>query len=58
MNKCPITADKEMKKKDRGTYDHRFDSRNEIMGVTWNDDSCVRLLSNNEAIEPVPQVKR
>ncbi|KAG8234292.1 hypothetical protein J437_LFUL015017 [Ladona fulva] len=58
MNKCPIATDKEMKKKNKGAYDYRFDMKNEILAVTWNDKSCVRLLSNHEPIEPVSQLKR
>ncbi|KFM58221.1 PiggyBac transposable element-derived protein 3, partial [Stegodyphus mimosarum] len=41
MNKCPNAADKEIRGKERGAYDYRFDSRNEILAVTWNDNSCV-----------------
>ncbi|KAG8239716.1 hypothetical protein J437_LFUL019154 [Ladona fulva] len=55
MNKCPIATDKEMKKKDKGAYDYKFDMKNEILAVMWNDNSCVRLLSNHEPIEPVSQ---
>ncbi|XP_039602162.1 piggyBac transposable element-derived protein 3-like [Polypterus senegalus] len=58
MNKCPIAPDKEMKKKERGTCDYRFDSENEILGVIWNDSSCVKLLSNHGPIDPMSQVKR
>lgn len=58
MNKCPIATDKEMKKKSRGSYDHRFDSENEILAVTWNDNNCVKLLSNYELMQPISQVKR
>lgn len=56
MNKCPILNDKE--KKERGTYDYRFDTKNEILAATWNDNSCVRLLSNHATIEPVTKIKR
>ncbi|XP_035208500.1 piggyBac transposable element-derived protein 2-like [Stegodyphus dumicola] len=58
MNKRPIATDKEIRKKERGAYDYRFDSRNEILAVTWNDNSCVRLLSNHETIEPISKMKR
>ncbi|XP_028656905.1 piggyBac transposable element-derived protein 3-like [Erpetoichthys calabaricus] len=58
MNKCPIAPDKEMKKKERGKCDYRFDSENEILGVIWNDNSCVKLLSNHEPIDPMSQVNR
>ena len=57
MNKCPIANDKEMKKKDRGTYDYRFDVENEVLAVTWTDNSCVKLLTNHETIEPISQAK-
>lgn len=51
MDKCSIATDKEMKKKKkekkkRGAYDYRLDSRKEILVIIWNDNSCVRLLSN------------
>ncbi|XP_035215775.1 piggyBac transposable element-derived protein 3-like [Stegodyphus dumicola] len=58
MNKCPIATDRRDKeKRTRGAYDYRFDSRNEILAVTWNDKSCVRLLSNHETSEPISEVK-
>ncbi|XP_035227751.1 piggyBac transposable element-derived protein 3-like [Stegodyphus dumicola] len=40
MNKCPIATDKEINKKERGAYDYRFDSRNEILAVTWNGNKA------------------
>ena len=58
MNKCPLTKDKEMKKKSRGTYDYQFDTKNEILAITWMDNSCVKLLSNHETIEPLSWAKR
>ncbi|XP_035215200.1 piggyBac transposable element-derived protein 3-like [Stegodyphus dumicola] len=58
MNKRPIATDKEIRKKESGAYDYRFDSRNEIIAVTWNDNSCVMLLSNHETIEPISEMKR
>ena len=58
MNKCPIANDKEMKKKDRGSYDYRFDVENEVLAVTWTDNSCVKLMTNHETIEPIALAKR
>ena len=58
INKCPIANDKEMKKKDRGTYYYRFDVENEVLAVTWTDNSCVKLLTNHETIEPISQAIR
>ena len=58
MNKCPIANDKEMKKKDRESYDYRFDVENEVLAVTWTDNSCVKLMRNHETIEPIALAKR
>ena len=58
MNKCPIEEDKQLKKRDRGSCDYRFDTQNEILAVTWDDNNCVKLLSNHNVLQPVVQVKR
>ena len=57
INKCPFANDKEIKKKDRGTYDYRFKGENEVLAVTWTDNSCVKLLTNHETTKPISQAK-
>lgn len=56
--KCPIMTKQEMKKKDRGYSDHRFDKNNEILCVKWHDNSVVCLLTNFDTVEPFVKVNR
>lgn len=58
MNNCPIKNDTEMKKEKRGFYDYRFDKRNKILAITWNDNKCVKMLTNNLGIMPLDNVRR
>lgn len=56
--KCPIKSAKELEKLGRGAYDFRFDSKNEIMIVKWNDNKCVSLATNFDTILPLSSVQR
>ena len=47
-----------MDKMERGTYDYRFDSKNEIFAVRWKDNKSVALASNFDRIEPLATTKR
>ncbi|XP_045456089.1 piggyBac transposable element-derived protein 3-like [Melitaea cinxia] len=55
--KCPMTK-QEMKKKDRGYSDHRFDKNNEILCVKWHDNNVVCLLTNFDTVEPFVKTNR
>ena len=53
---CPLMPDKEMKKTDRGTYDHRSDGT--ILCVKWNDNCTVTVASNYYGISPEQKTER
>lgn len=57
---CNSTMDsvKNMKKKDRGTYDFSFEKEQQILLVRWNDNSVVTVATNNCSIEPLVGAKR
>ena len=54
--KCPLVDIKQMKRKERGSYEYRSDGKTEI--VRWNDNSIVTLRSNAYSVEPVGTIKR
>lgn len=54
--KCPLTDVKDMRKKERGSYD--FTSAGGIEIVRWNDNSVVTLGSNAYGVEPLGNAKR
>ena len=56
--KCPITYEKEMAKKSRGTIDYRYDSAYEIVVRRWNGSCVVTLASNCQAVNLVGEAKR
>ncbi|KFM60345.1 PiggyBac transposable element-derived protein 2, partial [Stegodyphus mimosarum] len=56
--KCPIMDDKKMSKKERGFYDSKFDTTNEILVVKWKDNKCVSLATNFDTIMPLSSVQR
>nr|CAI5847463.1 unnamed protein product [Callosobruchus analis] len=47
-----------MEKKKRGTYDHSFDNKNEILLVRWKDSSVCTMATNYDNVEPLWKVKR
>jgi len=57
---CNTTVEtvKNLKKKDRGTYDFSFDNDQQILLVRWNDNSVVTVATNNGMIEPLAGAKR
>lgn len=42
----------------RASFDHRFDTKNEITIVRWKDNNVVTMGSNFDVIEPLGKVKR
>ena len=56
--KCPLMDDKSMKKKERGTYDYRFDKQNEVFLVKWHDNSLVTMGTNFQSFLPLESAKR
>ncbi|XP_022175761.1 piggyBac transposable element-derived protein 3-like [Myzus persicae] len=53
-----IETVKNLKKKDRGTYDFSFENNQKILLVRWNDNSVVTVVTNNSTIEPLVGAKR
>ena len=47
-----------MKKEIWGSYDYRFDDKNEILIVKWVDQKCVTIGTNYDKIEPTCNVQR
>lgn len=56
--KCPLTSNKVFAKNERGFYDWRYDSNNELICVRWKDNSVCTMMSNYDAIEPIQKIKR
>nr|CAI5833783.1 unnamed protein product [Callosobruchus analis] len=56
--KCPLISANEMEKEKRGTYDHSFDNKNEILLVRWKDSSVCTMATNYDNVEPLRKVKR
>jgi hypothetical protein len=54
----PLQDIKSMQKRERGAYDYRFDARNEVLIVKWNDNSVVTLAGNFQTVEPLLPAKR
>jgi len=49
---------KSLQKKERGSYDYRYDKNNDVLAVKWNDNSVVTLATNFQFVEPVLTAKR
>lgn len=58
MGKCPIKSSKILRKMDRGTSDRKFDTKNEIAAVRWNDNRFVSLITNFEDTRCFTKVER
>ncbi|GBO29280.1 hypothetical protein AVEN_207216-1 [Araneus ventricosus] len=58
MAKCPLKSSKILGKMDRGTSDRKFDTKNEIAAVCWNDNPVVSLITNFEDTRCFTKVKR
>ncbi len=58
MGKCPLKPSKTLGKMDRGTSDRKFDTKNEIAVVRWNDNRVVSLITNFEDTRCFSKVER
>ena len=56
LKSCPVISSKELKKKDRGTFDSII--TDSISIVKWKDNQVVCLASNFEPLEPISSAKR
>ena len=55
---CNLEDDKSLKKKGRGTFDHRVEVNHNISAVKWYDNRPVTLLLSFAATEPVQTIRR
>lgn len=53
-----LKNDQDMKKVERGFYDYKFDTNNEVLALIWKDNNAVKMLSNHQSIAPLAAVKR
>lgn len=58
MFKCPLMSSKAMSKLERGFSDSRFDTRNKIAAVRWNDNRVVSVITNFEETKSISTVER
>jgi hypothetical protein len=47
-----------VKKHDRGHYDYRFESQQEIMVIRWNDSAVVTVATNMHTVLPTAELER
>ena len=55
---CPLTPNKELGKKGRGSYDYKVDNNSGIIVVKWVDHSTVLLVSSYVRVMPVEDIVR
>ena len=55
---CTFENSKLLAKKERGSFDFRYDQANHIFAVKWNDNAVVTLASNFQSHEPLLTAKR
>lgn len=56
--RCPLKDDKALKKEERGSYDYKYEEKNELFFLKWHDNSTFTIASNHQSAEPVGQAKR
>lgn len=56
IDHCPLSSDKELKNKGRGTYD--FKSYDGVGVVKWLDSKVVHMVSSMAGVEPLSQAHR
>lgn len=57
IDKPPLHSDEIMKKKERGAFDYRSDSKGNIV-CKWYDNSVVTVASSGAGINPIGLVNR
>ncbi|XP_067949966.1 piggyBac transposable element-derived protein 3-like [Watersipora subatra] len=55
---CPLSDEKTLKKKGRGSFDYRVEDIHNVAAVRWYDNRAVTLLSTEAAVEPIGEAKR
>ena len=56
--KCPVSSERDFKKKGRGTMKEFADSSKNLVAVSWYDNRHVLTISNFIGKEPVEECKR
>ena len=49
---CTLADEKSLKKRGRGSYDHKVEENHNIAAVRWYNNRSVTLLSTETAVEP------
>uniref|UniRef100_A0A3Q2TYY1 PiggyBac transposable element-derived protein domain-containing protein n=1 Tax=Fundulus heteroclitus TaxID=8078 RepID=A0A3Q2TYY1_FUNHE len=55
---CNLEDEKSLKKKGRGSFDHRVEGTHNICAVKWYDNRAVTLVSSSTGREPVQEIQR
>ncbi|XP_038136316.1 piggyBac transposable element-derived protein 3-like [Cyprinodon tularosa] len=55
---CNLEDEKSLKKKGRGSFDHRVEGTHNICAVKWYDNRAVTLVSSFTGPEPVQEIQR
>ena len=55
--KCPVSSERDLKKKGRRTMEEFVDSSKNLVVVSWYDNRCVLTISNFIGKEPVEECK-
>ena len=59
LKNCSLMADKDLKKKGPGSFDHRLEENRDIIAVKWFHNKAVHLVSSYAAgFEPIDAVRR
>ena len=58
LKNCPLMAEKDLKKKGRGSYDYCLEESKNIVAVKWFDNKAVHLVSSYIGVEPIDAVRR
>lgn len=56
--KCPLPHKKAMTNRERGAFESFINKSDNIVAVTWKDNSVVTLLSNEHGVAPLGEAKR
>ena len=57
LKNCPLIADSDLKKKGRGSFDHRLKANRDIIVVKWFDNKAVHFVSSYAEVEPIHAVR-
>ncbi|XP_042208007.1 piggyBac transposable element-derived protein 2-like, partial [Homarus americanus] len=57
-SRCPLKDDKSLKKENRGSYDYKFEEKEELFFLKWHDNSVFTIASNHQSATSVGNAKR